>query len=217
MPVKRSRDTRIGQRAHGIRGARRPILGVLVVVEKHAVTLLLPPFRTGQGGHPPLDCTRQRERRAAHFAEGPARLDPHIHMHPARAAGFGPAAKAHFLEQRLHFESDRAHVRPTHAGSRIEIDPQLVGMIEIAGAHRVRMQLDAAQIDDPRQPRRIIDHNFFRRAAGRKGQRHRSQPVRALGRRALLIKRLAFGAIDKALENDGTIPNPGSAPGATER
>ena len=53
------------------------------------------------------------------------------------------------------------------AGARIEIDPQFVRMIEIARAHRVRMQLDAAQIDDPRQPRRIVDDDLFRGAARR--------------------------------------------------
>ena len=83
LPVKWRGHAGVGQRAHGIRRARRPILGVLVVVEEHAVTLLLPPFRTGESRRAPLDCARQRERRAAHLAEGPARFDPHIDVHSA--------------------------------------------------------------------------------------------------------------------------------------
>ena len=81
VPVKRRGHTGVGQRAHGIRGARRPIFRVLVVVEEHAVTLLFPPLRAGQSGRAPLDFTRQRERRAAHLAEGPARMDPHVDVH----------------------------------------------------------------------------------------------------------------------------------------
>ena len=79
----------------------------------------------------------------------------------------GQPRKPHLFEQRLHFQRDRAHIRPTDARARIEIDAQLVRMIEIAGAHRMRMQLDAAQIDDPGEPRRIIDHDLFRGAARR--------------------------------------------------
>ena len=88
-------------------------------------------------------------------------------MHSARTARLRPAAKPHLLEQRLHFERDTAHVRPDDAGTRIEIDAQLVRVLEIAGAHRVRMELDAAQVDDPREPRRIIDDDLFRGAARR--------------------------------------------------
>ena len=49
MPVKWRGHTAVGKRAHGIGRAGRAVLGVLVVVEEHAVTLLLPPLRAGQG------------------------------------------------------------------------------------------------------------------------------------------------------------------------
>ena len=83
MPVKRCGHAGVRKRAHGIRGACRAILRILVVVEEHAVTLFLPPLRAGQTGRAPLDCTRQRERRATYLAEGPALFDPYIHVHPA--------------------------------------------------------------------------------------------------------------------------------------
>ena len=84
-------------------------------------------------------------------------------------------------------------------------------MVEIAGAYRVRMQLDAAEVDDPGKPRRIIDHEFFRSPTRRERQRGGSQPRRTLGGRALLIKRLAFGAINESLENDRAILDPGES------
>ena len=165
MPVQRRGDSRIGQRTHGIRRAGGPILGVLILVEEHPVPLLFPPFRTGQGGRTPLDCAGQSDRRAAYFAEGPTRLNPHVHVHPAGAAGLGPATKAHFLEERFHLKRDVAHVRPTDARAGIEIDAQLVRVIEIPGAYGVRVQLDATQVDDPGQPRRIVDDDLLRGAA----------------------------------------------------
>src|SRR5579864_5576763 len=97
VPVKRRGHAGVGQRANGIGRARGAILRVLVVVEEHAVTLLLPPFRTGKGGRAPFDFARKSECRTANLGEGPAWFDARIDMHPARAAGFGPAAKPGFL------------------------------------------------------------------------------------------------------------------------
>ena len=71
------------------------------------------------------------------------------------------------FEQRLHFESYTAHIIPTHAWDRIEIDPQFVGMLKIAGADRMRMQFDATEIDDPGEPGRIIDDDLLRGSARR--------------------------------------------------
>ena len=56
------------------------------------------------------------------------------------------------------------------------------------------------------KPSRIIDHDFFRRAAGRKGKRDCSQPGRPFGGRALLIKRLTLGPVYVTFENQRTIP-----------
>ncbi len=44
VPRQRRRDARIRPRPHRIRTGDRPVLGVLVVVEKHAMTFFLPPL-----------------------------------------------------------------------------------------------------------------------------------------------------------------------------
>jgi hypothetical protein len=36
-----------------------------------------------------------------------------------------------------------------HTGLRVEIHPQLVGMVDVAASHRPRVQVDAAEIDGP--------------------------------------------------------------------
>ena len=94
-----------------------------------------------------------------------------------------------------------------NAGTWVQIDPQFVRVIEITGADGVRVQFDAAEVDDPSQSRRIIDNYLFRRTARRERQRYGSQPRGVFGRRAFLIKRLTFRAVHEALENDRTIPN----------
>ena len=69
----------------------------------------------------------------------------------------------------------------------------------------MRMQLDAAKIYDPCQPRSVIDNDFFRGAARRKRERDRPQPLGTLRRCALLVEGLAFGAVDVSLEDERTI------------
>src|SRR5687767_15849672 len=63
------------------------------------------------------------------------------------------------------------------------------------------MQLDAPEIDDPRQARRVVNDDFFRGSSRRKRQRDGSQPIRSVLGRALLIEGLTLGAIDEALQH----------------
>ncbi|MFZ0296739.1 MAG: hypothetical protein WAM13_00170 [Candidatus Sulfotelmatobacter sp.] len=102
---------------------------------------------------------------------------PYIHVHAARAAGFRPTTKANLIEKTLHFKRDAANIVPTDAGNRIQIDAQFIGMIEIAGAHRMRVQFDAAKVHNPGKSGCIIDPNFFGGTAGRERQSDSPQPV----------------------------------------
>ena len=80
---------------------------------------------------------------------------------PREPLVFGQPREPELLEERLHLHRHAADVGPGDAGRRIEIDAELVGMIEIAGAHRVRVQFDAAEIDHPGEARRIVDDDLF--------------------------------------------------------
>ena len=86
---------------------------------------------------------------------------------------------------------DCPDLSPADARHRIEIDAQLVGMIEIVGAHRVRMQFEAGEIRHPRERRRVARHDFLGGAARRKLQRDDVDPRRPRRRRALLVEELA--------------------------
>src|SRR5215831_18888842 len=78
-------------------------------------------------------------------------------------------------------------------------------MVKIAGANWMRMQLNAAQVHDPGEPRDVIDDNFLRGSPRRKGKSHCPQPRWTLLRRALLIEGFPRSAIHEPLENNGPI------------
>jgi len=80
---------------------------------------------------------------------------------------FGPAPKPHLFKKRFHFKSNLTNVFPANAWTRIEIDAQLVRVLEVTRTHGVRMQLNATQVHDPGESRRIIDYDFLSLAPGR--------------------------------------------------
>jgi len=80
-------------------------------------------------------------------------------------------------------------------------------MIEIIGANCVRMQLDAAEVDDPGETGSVVDDDFVCGAPRRKRKRNDPQPVRPIVRRPLLIERLALSAVHESLEHVRSIAN----------
>jgi len=69
------------------------------------------------------------------------------------------------------------------------------------------MELDAPEVHDPREPRGVVDDDLLGGSPRREAERHRAQPLGSIVRRALLIERLAVGAVDEPLEHDGPIAN----------
>ena len=130
-------------------------------------------------------------------------------MHAARAARLRPTAQSHLFEKIFHLHRHEPHIIPFDARPRIAIDAQLVGVIEIVGPHGVRVQLDAAEIDDPGEAGGVIDDYFFGCTSRRKRERNGAQPVRRILRRPFLIERRLLGAIDEAFEHVRPIADAG--------
>ena len=68
-------------------------------------------------------------------------------------------------------------------------------MLEVLGAHRVRVQLEARQVGEPGERRGVARNDLVGGAARREAELHHLDPGRARLRRALLIEKLAFDAV----------------------
>ena len=84
FPRQRRRHACIGCGTHRVRGGHGAIFCVLVVIDKHAVPLFLPPLAGRQFRRAAFDFARERQRRASHLVEGPLLLDAHVHVHATR-------------------------------------------------------------------------------------------------------------------------------------
>src|SRR5438105_1939618 len=98
LPVERRRHRRFGRRAHRVGRRDGPVLRVLVVVDEHAVALLLPPLARRELWRATLDLARERKRREPDFIETPLPLDPNVDVHAALAGRFGPADEPDLLK-----------------------------------------------------------------------------------------------------------------------
>ena len=209
VPGQRRRDARVGQRPDRVGRGDGSVLGVLVVVEEDAVALLLPPLRRRPSGHARLDVARQRQSRAADLGIRPATLDAHVDVDPAGARRLRPPDEPHSFERLLAGHRDVADLRPFDARYRVEVDPQLVGMVEVVRADRVRVEVDAAEIDDPGQSGGLVDDDLVCRPTRRKRQLGSPDPVgRVLGR-PLLEERLLGDPVHEPLERHRPAANAG--------
>ena len=109
-------------------------------------------------------------------ASAARRTSPNVHSRvmrtftwmPREPDVFGQPTSPKSDSARLHDLRDLANLVPLDARHRIEIDAQFVGMIEIVGAHRMRVQLETGEIRHPRERGCVARHDFFRRSARRK-------------------------------------------------
>ncbi len=209
IPRQWRRDARIWLRAHRVRGGNRTIFSVLVVIDEHSLALFLPPLTRGECRRTLLDFPGQCESREAYFIEAPVGLDAHIDVHATRARRFGPADQFEIVEHRPDDRGDLLDLFPGHARHGVQVDAQLVGMIEILGADRMRMKLEASQICEPGQRRRITRYHLLRSTARWEVQLDHFDPRRPAVGRALLIEVIALDAVGVAHQHVG--PTTGTA------
>src|SRR6266700_8333309 len=117
--------------AHRVSRGRRVVLGVLVVVYKDAMPLFFPPFAAGKLRRTPLHLPRQGDGRAPDLREGPAGLDPTVHVEAARAGRLGPPDQSEVFQDFLRHQRHVPDVRPWHPANGVEVDTQLVWPIDV--------------------------------------------------------------------------------------
>jgi hypothetical protein len=129
------------------------------------VALLLPPFAGGKRRRAALDLTGERQCGPPDLVEAPARLDPYVDVKPSGPGGLGPAGEPEVTERTLDHLRHLAYLLPLDARDGIEVDPQLVGMVQVLGADRMRVQLEAGEVAQPGQRRRVPRHDLVRASA----------------------------------------------------
>ena len=152
-------------------------------------------------GRPPLDLARDGLGSQPDLGEPPARRDAGIDVKAPRPRSFRPRDQAVVLQHLAGHQRDVDDPPPRDPGHRVQIDPQFVGVVEVAGEHRVRIEVDAAQVDRPRQPGGVMDDRFGGRGAGRVAQLGDVHPVRPFRGRPLLEYGLLGDALDEAFQN----------------
>ena len=201
LPGERRRDPCVGPGAHRVGAGHRAILGVLVVVEEDAVAFLLPPLAGRQAWSPPLDFPGECQRGASHLRERPAGVETHVDVDAPRARGLRPAHEAEVGQRPSDHPHHRLELRPLDARDGIEVDPELIGMLELFRAYGMRMELEAAEVRHPGQRRRVARHHLFGDAAGREAKGDDLDPCRPRGGRALLVEGLAVDPVGIADED----------------
>ena len=204
VPRERRRYARVRGRPHRIGRSDGAVLGVLVVIDEHAVALFLPPLAGGELRGAPLDLARQRQRRPAHFAETPAPLDAHQHVQTAAPRGLGPPGEPEVPQRGADDLRHLAHLHPLDAGNGIEVDSQLVGMVQIFGANGMRVQLEAGEIGEPGERGGVTRHDLVGGPARREPERDDLDPRGPGFGRALLVEGLRRDPIGVADQHVGT-------------
>src|SRR5258706_15864614 len=123
---------------------------------------------------------RSRERSATNLSVRPLSLDPRVHVDAARAGGLRPSHQSDRGERLTRNDRDVADLRPLDPRHRIEIDSQFVRMLQIVRAHRMRIEIDAPEVHDPRELRGVAHDYFFRGSSRGKRERDRLDPLGSL-------------------------------------
>ena len=113
-----------------------------------------------RAGARPLHVAGEGEGGAADLGEGPAALDADVDVDPAAAGGLRPADEADVGEGVAHDEGDPADVVPGDARDGVEVDPQLVGMVEVVGPDGMGVEVEAAEVGHPGEAGRIVNDDL---------------------------------------------------------
>ena len=115
----------------------------------------------------------------------------------------GEADLGHHLAQR---EGGLDGVREVAARLRVEVDAQLVGVVDVGGADRPRVERDGVHLHRPHRARDLVEDELEVAAARRVGAHHRAGEVgHALGR-VLAEELLALDPLREPLQGHGPVP-----------
>ena len=192
VPGHRRRHRRPRLRPDAVGRGDRAVAGVLVVVDEHVrAALLLPPLRRHLPGPPAFELASKRDRRVADVGERPARLDPHVDVDAAPTRGLRETGVAELVQQLAGRRGHPDGVLEVRARLGIEVDPQLVGVIDVGAPHRPRMEGDRPHLRRPPHDGDLGRADLVGGAPGRELDARRLDIGRRAARDALLVEGVA--------------------------
>ncbi len=209
VPADRGRNGPLDHAPDRVGARDRVVTGVLIEVDERlrGVTVLAPPDRRGVVRGAALDLTRKRERRAAHVGKAPPRLDPDVDVDAAAAGGLRPAGDLQFVEHLVCRVRDSLHAVKRAVGHRIDVDPPLVGPLDVGAARVPGMELDRRHLHRPDHARELGDAQLVGVAAVTgEGQPDGLHPVGGAGRDALLVHLVAVDPAREAMQHARPLP-----------
>ena len=147
-----------------------------------------------------LDLAREREGAAPYLAEAPLRLDPAGDVDAAVARRLRPADEAELVERLPHHCRDLLRLGEAGARLRVDVDAELVRVLDVAAPRRPGVEVDRREIGGPRDLRELGDAELVGGAARGEGDGRGLDPVGPVLRHALLVDRLALGAVRVPLQ-----------------
>jgi hypothetical protein len=210
LPAKWRRGARILRRADRVGGGDRPVARVLAVIDEDAASVGHLPRRRGNIliADPSFHLLRQGLCEATHLGERELRPDGNLDVEPGRAGGLREARQVELVQHHLDHERDRANVIPRIALAGIEVDEHVVGALDVFDPAVPRMQIDAAEVGDPREARPIgHDGEVGCAPTPREDDVHRLEPVRMRARDTLLVEEEPVDAVGVAQHLHGPAPD----------
>ena len=81
---------------------------------------------------------------------------------PREPLVFGQPTSPAASSASLRDQRDLPDLLPRHARHGVEVDPQLVGVVEVLRPDRVRVEVEAAEVGDPCEACRLVEHDLVR-------------------------------------------------------
>ena len=137
----------------------------------------------------------------ADVGERPARLDPHVDVDAAPAGGLREADVAELVQQLAGRRGHPDGVREVRARLGIEVEPQLVGVIDVGASHRPRVEGDRPHLRRPSHDGDLRRADLVGGAPGRELDARRLDVGRRAARDALLEERVAAALLTRGQDD----------------
>ena len=105
----------------------------------------------------------------------------------------------------MHDERGLQHALESRTGTRIEIEMEVVGAVDIVAARVPLVQIDAAEVDHPQKRRQVLDHRKVDDSARSVRYRADLDPGGTRRRRPLHEEERTGGAVRVALHDHGAV------------